>query len=138
MNKMKRLAAVGLAGALIAGNLGSSYATPVLTSAAQVKAAPGNDITQARWYGGWGWGVGAFVGGLALGAALAPPYPYYYGYPYAYYGPYGYYGYPYGYYGYPYAYGPYAPYPYWGVPRAYWGYHGYYHAHGGGHVHHHH
>ncbi|HEU4662023.1 MAG TPA: hypothetical protein VFS63_15315 [Pseudolabrys sp.] len=49
----------------------------------------------ARWHGwhhhGWhrgGWGLGfapGFIGGLALGAAVASPY--YYGGPYAYYGP---------------------------------------------------
>jgi hypothetical protein len=50
---------------------------------------PATDLTQqVFWRGGWGWGPGAFVGGLAAGAivggALAAPY--YYGSPY-YYGP---------------------------------------------------
>ena len=79
-----------------------------LAGAMTIAAQP----AQARWgwgghWGGWGhrgWGFpGAFIGGLALGAALGA-YPYYgygYGYPYS-----GYYGYPgyaypsYAYYGY--------------------------------------
>ena len=62
------------------------------------------------WHGGgwgyrrgWGWGGGAFVGGLAAGALLAGPY---YG---------GYYGGPYGYYG-----GGYYP----GCWRSVWTYYG--------------
>ena len=55
--------------------------------------------------------MGAFIGGLALGAALATPSYAYSGYPY---------GYSYG--GYPYTYG-YSGggYPYWGYRTAYWG-----------------
>ncbi len=134
MKAMKRVMVLGLSAALVAGNVASSDAAPVLTSTAQVKSVAGSTITQAHWGWGWGWGVGAFLGGLALGAALAAP-PYYYGYPY------GYYGYPYGYYGYPYAY---APYPYWGYPRgyyhvhrAYWGHAAARRAYRSGHVHHH-
>ena len=46
-----------------------------------------------RWHGGWGWGPGPFIGGLAAGAliggALAAPYayPYPYGYYAGYYAP---------------------------------------------------
>lgn len=67
--------------------------------AAAVVATSGT--AEARWVGrgGWGWGPGPFIGGLAAGAlvgtALAAPY--YYG---------GYYPYPYGYYGGPYPYRP--------------------------------
>jgi hypothetical protein len=137
MSKIRKLVALGLAGALTAAGTPSS-ALPVLTNTAAVKAAASDEIAQVRW--GWGWGVGALIGGIALGAALArPSYAYYgypgYGYSYSAYG-YGYpsygYGYPsygysypsygYGSYGYPYAYGSYyGGYPYGGVRRAYWG-----------------
>lgn len=60
-------------------------------------AQPAAGLTeQVYWRRGWGWGGGAFVGGLAAGAliggALAAPYyygpgPYYYGPPPAAYGP---------------------------------------------------
>jgi hypothetical protein len=53
-----------------------------------------SSTAQARYWRGWGWGLGAFALGAVVGSALARPY---YGYPY--YG-YGYYGYP-AYYGYP-------------------------------------
>lgn len=47
-----------------------------------------------RWGGGWGWGPGAVLGGLAAGALIGGAYAYgpgYYGYGPGYYGP-GYYG----------------------------------------------
>jgi hypothetical protein len=51
-------------------------------------ARPNSDVTQVWWRGGWGWGPGAVIGGLAAGAivggAIASS-PYYYGNPY--YGP---------------------------------------------------
>lgn len=84
-------------------------ATALLASASMAAIAPavaapigqplaiaksGTDLTQqVYWRGGWGWGGGAFVGGLAAGALIggalaaptyygAPP-PYYYGPGYA-------------------------------------------------------
>ena len=75
----------------------SASAAPVLTGTAALKQALPSDVQDVRW----GWGGGAFFGGLIagglIGAAIATPY---YGYGY------GYYSYP------PYAYGYYAPYAY--------------------------
>ena len=50
-------------------------------------ARPASDLTTpVYWRGGWGWGPGAFVGGLAAGAIIggAIAAPYYYGSPYYY------------------------------------------------------
>jgi len=50
-------------------------------------ARPAAALTeQVYWRGGWGWGPGAFVGGLAAGAIIggAIAAPYYYGSPYYY------------------------------------------------------
>ncbi len=53
-------------------------AAPVLTNSAALKVAAPDNLTEVRW--GW-WGPGAFIGGIALGAAVAAPaYPYGYGY----------------------------------------------------------
>lgn len=89
------------AAAVVAGAVGSAVpvtAAPLGQSLAAVRPAAGA-TEQVYWRGrGWGWGGGAFVGGLAAGAIIggAIAAPYYYGYP-------GYY--PPGYYGQP-AYGP--------------------------------
>jgi hypothetical protein len=76
-----------LAGAT-AGMMASATAAPIGQPAAM--ARPASDLTeQVYWRGrGWGWGGGAFVGGLAAGALIggAIAAPYYYGSPY-YYGP---------------------------------------------------
>jgi hypothetical protein len=83
---------------------------PALAAAAVIAATTVALPTSAdaQWRRGWGWGGGAFLGGLAAGAiiggALASPY---YGYPYGY----GYYPAYYGGY-YPYSYGGYYPYRY--------------------------
>ncbi len=95
MSRVKCLVALGLAGALATAST-PTQALPVLTNTAAVKTAVGDEVTQVRWGRGWGWGAGAFIGGLALGAALATPS---YAYP-----SYGYYGYPYASYGYSYPY----------------------------------
>ena len=95
------------------------------TGIAAVKTAAPADLVQAqwgRWHGGWGWRrgwgfPGAFIGGLALGAAIGSAGPYY-GAPY--------YGGPY--YGYDAAYGRswyghHAAFwggPYWGIHRRVW------------------
>src|SRR5262245_62431298 len=95
--------AVALAGATAIASVGSAPAAPVLTSTATVKHALPSDVQDVRW---WGWGGGAFFGGLVAGglsgAAIAQPY--YYGYPA--------YGYSYGYGSAPYAYGYSYPYAY--------------------------
>jgi len=96
--KTRAMAVVVAAATAITGAFSAS-AAPVLTSTAAVKQALPGDVQEVRW---WGWGGGAFFGGLIagglIGAAIARPY---YG---------GYYGYP-GYYGYGYGYG-YSPYAY--------------------------
>ena len=121
MNNVRSLVTVGIAGYLLGVPMSPSLGAAVLTNTAAVKTAIGDDLTDVRW--GWGWGACAFVGGLALGAALATPY-YAYGYPYyGYRYGYSYYGYPHGYsyYGYPRRY--YGWYPH---RRAYWGWYGRY------------
>ena len=102
--KNRALACV-LAGTTAIAAACSASAAPVLTSTAAVKQALPSDVQDVRW----GWGGGAFFGGLVagglIGAAIARPY-YYGGYGYGY----GYPAYGYGYGSYPYAYG--YPYPY--------------------------
>ncbi len=142
---VKRIVALGLAGAMAATMAAPSYAAPVPTATATVKAAAPDLTTSVRWvgrgwggrWGGWGgrwggWGVGAAALGVGLGIAAAGTWPGYYTCdPYYGYGcGYGY-GYGYGYpavaygYGYPAYYGGYYGGPYWGGGwggrRAYWG-----------------
>jgi hypothetical protein len=116
-----RALAIGLAGTTAIAVACSASAAPVLTGTATLKQALPNDVQDVRW----GWGGGAFFGGLVagglIGAAISRPY---YGYGYGY--GYGYpaYGYGYGYapYSYPYAYS-YPSYSYsYGYP--YGGYYG--------------
>ena len=115
-NIIAKTLACGFAGALALGMTSPSWAAPVTSNTAALKADAPATITDVRWRGhGWG-GPGPFIAGAALGligsAAFAATHPYYgYGY---YPGPYAYYGYgaPYAYYDEPYAYysGPaYAP-----------------------------
>src|ERR1700726_2270394 len=97
---VKRIVALGLAGAMTVTMAVPSYAAPVPTATAVVKAAAPDVITDVRWGGGrwgggrwgggWGWGgwgAGAVLGGLALGLAAStaygcgyPGYGYGYGY----------------------------------------------------------
>jgi hypothetical protein len=73
-----------------AGALSPASAAPIGQPLAMTGSASAAPVEQVRWYGrrGWGWGGGAFVGGLAAGAIIggAIAAPYYYGSPY-YYGP---------------------------------------------------
>jgi hypothetical protein len=55
-------------------------ATLVLVMIATLCAVPGEAGGRGCCWGGWWW-PGAFVGGLALGAAVAATYPPYYAYP---------------------------------------------------------
>ena len=86
-----RALAIGLAGTTAIAVVCSASAAPVLTNTAALKQALPSDVQDVRW----GWGGGAFFGGLLvgglIGAAIAQPY-YGYGYP-----AYGYgYGFSYG------------------------------------------
>jgi len=92
MSSLRVLAAA----ALLAGSSASLTVPAVAAPVGQPLAAtaPASGVTeQVYWRGrGWGWGGGAFVGGLAAGALIGGAVagaPYYYGYP-------GYYGYYYG------------------------------------------
>jgi hypothetical protein len=104
MTKVKRAMAFGLLGTLAVGAAGELQAAPVPTNTAATRVAALSAVTDVRWRGGWGrrgwWGPGVVIGGLALGAAVAP---YYYGGPYYDAGPYYYGG------------------PYWGGYPGYWG-----------------
>jgi hypothetical protein len=105
----RHVTAWALASALSIGVACQSVAAPAPTSNAELKSAVTDTATDVRWGGGWGWRGGGWgwrrpwwpgpvIGGLALGALVAPPY---YGVPYG--GPYwggGYVGY-----GYPYSHG---------------------------------
>jgi hypothetical protein len=112
-NLHRRAAAIGLAGAMTLAGMTSSFAAPVLSNAAGLKAAVPNDVAEVRWRG-WhrGGGGAAIAGGLAAGALLgagiaAATAPRYY---------YGGYGPAYGYSGY----GSYAyDYPYSNAPLVY-------------------
>lgn len=107
-----RVLVLGLAGTTAITLVCSASAAPVLTNTAALRQTLPSDVRDVRW----GWGGGAFFGGLLagglIGAAIASPYYYSYpayGYGYSsYYYPYAYsypaysygYGYPYGgYYG---------------------------------------
>jgi len=88
---------LGLLGALTLATAAPTWAAPVPSSTAAVKAAAPIPTIEARYvrhhYVSRGFGPGAAIGGLALGlagAALAAPY--YYGYPGYAYGPGYYYG----------------------------------------------
>jgi hypothetical protein len=59
-------------------------AVTTLAGAAVASSSPAQ-----AWHGGWGWGLGGFALGAAVGSALAAPYYYPYGY-YGYYAPYPY------------------------------------------------
>jgi hypothetical protein len=99
MRRLKPLMAFVIVGALAAGAVTELRAAPAPNNTAAFKAAASGILTNVRWrrWGGWGgWRPRIIIGGVALGAAVAAPYPY--GYPYA-----------------PYGYG-----PYWGYP-GYWG-----------------
>src|ERR1051326_8266926 len=119
-----RALAIGFAGTTAITVVCSASAAPVLTNTAALKQALPSDVQGVRW----GWGGGAFFGGLLagglIGAALAQPYYYGYGYPaygYGYgYAPY-YYPYAYSYPAYSYSYG----YPYGGYGGYYGGWRGY-------------
>lgn len=128
MRIWKTAIACSLAAAVVAGQIGQASAAPMPTNVATMKAAAGDDVTQVRWHGGWGWGLGGLAAAAIVGGAIASSAPYGYGY---YGGPYYGYGYPgYGY-GYAPAYYGYAPayaYPrYYRPYRPYYGYsYGYY------------
>jgi len=147
-----RATALGLSLAAIMTIAGvPAGAGPLPASLATVKTAAPTDVAQARWGGwhggwrgggwgwrgggwgwrrGWGWGFpGAFVGSLAIGAAVGGPYSGYNSYsyynpPYPYCDPYTYCG-GYASYGGPYYGGYRAAYwgggPWWGVRRWGWG-----------------
>jgi hypothetical protein len=130
---VKQAIVASLAGALVIGAAGNSFAGALPTGTVAMKAAAATNTIDVRWRGyGWGWrrnwvpGLALGLFGAALGAAVAGPYAYYgpryydygYGPAYAYYGP------PYPYYG-AYAYYPpvvrpyYRPFRRWG-----WGWRG--------------
>ena len=72
-------AIVSVAGVLVVATAVSSVAAPVSTGAAVLKSADTSDIVDVRWRRGWGWGVGGFAAGVAVGSLAARPYyPYYY------------------------------------------------------------
>jgi BA14K-like protein len=93
-NQVTRFAAVLLCGAGLAISAGAASAMPAAHALAIKNAAPAT-VETVRWgggwhggwrgRGGWGWPLGGFVAGAAIGSALAAPY--YYGgyYPYGYY-----------------------------------------------------
>jgi BA14K-like protein len=89
MSKSIRVfAGAALLASVTAGMMASAAAAPIGQPAAMAWPAS-NLAEQVYWRGrGWGWGGGAFVGGLAAGALIggAIAAPYYYGSPY-YYGP---------------------------------------------------
>jgi hypothetical protein len=74
-----------LLASLSAASLTTASAAPIGRPLAMAQSASGQ-VEQVRWYGhrGWGWGGGAFVGGLAAGAIIggAVAAPYYDGSPY--------------------------------------------------------
>jgi len=78
-------AIAGVVGALTLTALAPSVAAPVSTGAAALKSADTSDVVDVRWRRGWGWGVGGFAAGVAVGSLAARPY--YYD-PYYAYGPY--------------------------------------------------
>jgi hypothetical protein len=95
---------VTLSGAMLLASPAAASPFVIGGSAVQKSAAPAQ-IEEAYWRhgwhgGGWGWGPGALIGGLALGALAGSYYAYgpgYYGYGPGYYGSGPYYGYgPYG------------------------------------------
>jgi hypothetical protein len=82
----KRAMAVGLAGAMVLSAVSPSFAAPVMTSTAVLKAVQPGAITEVRWRGrGWrgrglaAAGIGLFAGAL-IGSVIAraQAYPYYY------------------------------------------------------------
>jgi hypothetical protein len=89
LKSFRFVAGVCLLAALSIASRTAASAAPIGQPLAMAQSAPGQ-IEQVRWYGhrGFGWGGGAFVGGLAAGAIIggAVAAPYYYGSPY-YYGP---------------------------------------------------
>ena len=81
-------ASAALLASVTAGVMAPATAAPIGQPAAMARPTS-NLMEQVYWRGrGWGWGGGAFVGGLAAGALIggAIAAPYYYGSPY-YYGP---------------------------------------------------
>jgi hypothetical protein len=119
-----RIAFVGVAVALMAGNVGTLQAAPLPTNVATIKSMVADSSIQIRWggwrggwghrgfggwgYRGWGWGAGALAGAVIGGAIASSAYGYYGGPAYGYGGPppYGDYYYP-GYSYYPAYVGPY-------------------------------
>jgi len=88
MSLLRVVAAAGVLAATAASLSVPAAAAPIGQPLAAT-AAPAM-TEQVYWRGrGWGWGGGAFVGGLAAGALIggAIAGPYYYGYPGYYYGP---------------------------------------------------
>lgn len=121
MSIWKSAIACSLTVGVMAGQIEQAAAAPMPTHVATMKAAAGDDVTQVRWHGGWGWGLGGLAAGAIIGSAIASGGPYgYYGGPY-YGGPYGY-GYAPAYYGY----GPVYAYPGYGYRRYYRPYRRYY------------
>jgi hypothetical protein len=95
----RRGLAIGVAGATILAAITPSFAAPVLSGSAGVKAAVADGVVDVRWRRGGGIAAGFAAGalaGAAIGAAAAPRY--YYGPGYGYgsgypaYGAYGYEG----------------------------------------------
>ena len=86
LNSSKLFAAAALvAAATSTSTVAPAVAAPIGQPLSVVK--PAADLTTpVYWRGGWGWGPGAFVGGLAAGAIVggAIAAPYYYGSPYYY------------------------------------------------------
>jgi BA14K-like protein len=89
LKSFRFIAGAVLLASVSAAMLTEASAAPIGKPLAMARSAS-SPIEQVRWYRrrGWGWGGGAFVGGLAAGALIggAVAAPYYYGSPY-YYGP---------------------------------------------------
>jgi len=106
MTRSKRALALASAAAVAITAASPSFAGPILSGPAGVKAAASDNVVDVRWRRGGGVAAGFAVGalaGAAIGAAAAGPGYYGYGYPA--------YGYGYGYYP-AYSYGPYPAYGY--------------------------
>ena len=59
--------------------------TALVAAATLAGAVLASSSPAQAWHGGWGWGLGGFALGAAVGSALAAPYGYY-----GYYAPYPY------------------------------------------------
>lgn len=80
---LKRTLAIGLAAAMAVGTVTPTFAAPVGSGTAGLKAAVPNEVTDVQWRRGRGRGVGIAAGiaaGALVGAAIAGANrPYYYG-----------------------------------------------------------